>query len=251
MRWLELSAVTPALVVFARVLPAVVLCPWLGAAGTPVIVRLGISLVLAGWGAWVNPDLVPAGGWSPAVVLEQLSVGALLGGASALGCHVALAAGRWSDLFRGASAEALNPGTGSRESAGGEFLSRLILTSMAAGPGLGLTVAVLMRSFRAVPPGTFQWTEAVLENWIRASGELLGAGLALAAPVAAVCLAIDVAFAGLARVAPVLSCAELHAPARLLCGLVVFALTASDGAARLGGLALDGMVSFAEGALCP
>jgi flagellar biosynthesis protein FliR len=248
---LELSALTAALVVFARVLPAVVLCPWLGAAGTPVMVRMGLSVVLAGWGAWTIPGCVPSEAWVPALVLEQIWVGTLLGGASALGCHAALAAGRWSDLFRGASAEALNPGTGSRESAGGELLSRLIVTAMAAGSGLGLTVTVLLRSFLAVPPGSFQWTETALANWLRLSGELLGAGVSLAAPVAAVTLVIDFAFAGVARVAPSLSSVELQAPARLLCGLAVFALVATDGAARLGTIALNGMVSLAEGGLRP
>ncbi len=251
MSLLELSSFAPALVMLARVLPVVVLCPWLGAAGAPVMVRLGLSLLLAGWGAWVSPGFVPSNAWVPALLLEQLSVGSLVGGAAALGCNVALAAGRWSDLFRGASAEAINPGTGSRESAGGELLSRLVVTAMAAGPGLGVTVSVLMHSFRAVPPGTFQWNEAAVGTWVRASGELLVAGVSLAAPVAAVSLAIEFSFAALARVAPVVSSVELQAPVRLLCGLAMFAFTASEGAARLVELALDGVVFCAEGALRP
>lgn len=182
---------------------------------------------------------VPADDWMPAVVLEQLLVGALFGSASAFGANIALAAGRWSDLFRGASAEALNPGTGSRESAGGELLSRLVVVGMAAGPGLGLTVTLLMRSFHAVVPGTFSWSEASLAGWLRATGELLGAGVAVAAPIAAATLAVDLALAALSRLSPALSTAELNAPLRLVLGLGFVAGSLGNSAGRLGDLGLN------------
>ena len=247
MNILDISSFVPALVVLARVLPVVALCPWLGAVGTPGMVRLGLALVIAAWGGWACLGLTQSSSWLPGILLEQLVVGLLLGTASALGSQVALASGRWADLFRGASAEALNPGTGSRESAGGELVSRLILVGMAAGPGLGLTVSLLIRSMKAVPPGTFDLTENTVGLWIRAGSELLGTGFSLAAPVAAATLTVDLAFAATMRVVPALNSVELQAPVRLVLGLGVFFFGASEGAARLGSASMQLFSALALG----
>jgi len=206
------------LVVLLRVLPVVLLCPLLGAALVPGPVRLSLALAITVWvrgaaGVTVSLD---ESGWV-GLAVEQLALGTVMGLAMSWSYEMALAAGRWGDLFRGSSAEAFNPATGSRDSAGGALLHRLLVATACAGGALPALVAELGRSFLWSPPGHWAWTEDMV-GWVAGLSHAFEAGAVVAAPFALMALSVDASVAFLQRMAPVFPLAELALPARLLLG---------------------------------
>ncbi len=118
--WPHLAA---CLCVAARVIPIAFLCPALGGPWVPAPVKLGLVL------AWTGALHVTAGVRLTGAPPEAWGVLAMAGKETALGVGMGLVAalpyeavrmaGRWMDTFRGASAEASLPGSGSREAASG------------------------------------------------------------------------------------------------------------------------------------
>jgi type III secretory pathway component EscT len=220
--------------VLLRVLPVVLLCPLLGASLVPGPIRLGISLVVAVWihGA-AGIHVTPSTGVWLGLAVEQLSLGAVMGLAAAWSYDMALAAGRWADLLRGSSAEAFNPATGSRESAGGALLHRLLIASAAAAGALPAMVSELGRSFLWCPPGHFALTGEVLERWMSGMVSAFEVGVLVAAPFALLALSVDLTVAFVQRMAPAFPSMEAALPARLLLGGLFWALDLGPALARL------------------
>jgi flagellar biosynthesis protein FliR len=208
--------------VLLRVLPVVVLCPLLGGALVAGPVRVGIAVVAAIWihGACGGPLPAPSVGLL-ALAIEQLVVGTLIGLASAWVFDVANCAGRWIDIFRGSSAEVSNPAVGSRDSATGALLNRLLLAVASATGATPALLAEVARSIGCCPPGHFLETGQVLERWVFGLSSTFEAGVVIAAPFAVLALSVDLGVAFLQRVAPALPLGEVAVPARLLLGLTL------------------------------
>jgi flagellar biosynthetic protein FliR len=207
------------LFILLRVCPVVLLSPLLGAALVPGPVRLGVSLVIAVWvhraaGVTVSPG---EGGWFPLAV-EQLLMGAVMGLAATWSHDMALAGGRWADLLRGSSAEAFNPATGSRESAGGALMHRLLVATACASGALPGLVSELGRSFQWCPPGSFALSANVLGRWMAALAAAFEAGVVVAAPFALLAFAVDLSVAFLQRMAPAFPLLDAALSARLMLG---------------------------------
>jgi type III secretion protein T len=205
----------------ARLVPIAFLCPLLGGPQTPMHVKLGVTLALAG-------SLHFAAGVAGPVVTSALDFGVLGLGEAALGTTMGLLAslpfdtarmgGKFIDLFRGSSAEAALPLAGSKEAATGEGLYQLLLAVGAVGGVLPLVLSAIWRSFALVPIGAFHHTEEVAMMATAWVGTSLGTALAIGAPVAALSLATD-AFVGLAsRAAPNMNLQDVGTPIRILVG---------------------------------
>ncbi|HLL52310.1 MAG TPA: flagellar biosynthetic protein FliR [Myxococcaceae bacterium] len=205
----------------ARLVPVALLCPLLGGQATPAPVKLGVvgslalSLHLAGGVA------APAGldGWGfAALVGRELAFGTAIGLVAALPFDAARIGGRFVDLFRGTSAEAALPVTGTRESATGDGLYQLLVALAVAGGAMPAVVSGLWRSFAAVPLGGFVASEAValrVAGWV---GGAFATGFAVGAPIAAASLAVDLFLGFASRAAPSLGLQEAGAPLRILGG---------------------------------
>jgi flagellar biosynthesis protein FliR len=219
--WRELA---PYAFTVARLAPVAFLCPLLGGSIAPPTVRLGVALVLAGFAVRVSPavatpESVP--GFVGALLVECL-LGLGLGLAASAPFDAARVGGRLMDLARGSSAEAALPHAGSRETASGDLLYQLLVALAAAGIVLPNLVATLCRSFAAVPPGTAAISMLDPEAAIRVTGSVLATGLAIAAPVIAVCLLIDATLALAARIGPSFALQEQMTGLRLTAGAVAF-----------------------------
>lgn len=215
-RWLVLLTVAP--------LPA------LGELGGSL--RLGLAAALA-VGALPAALPVPLSVLDPGVAVALAAKEALVG--LALGAVVAFllaafeAAGRFADLFRGATMAEVFVGSGEATSPLGAFLVVSVLALLAASGGLLVLLGALLRSVEAFPvaslparllePGAFVGESLALfaRSW--------EVGLLLAAPVLGVSLLLDVALGMAARVSPGFEGYFLALPLRAVLGLGALVLS--------------------------
>jgi len=219
-----------------RLLPAALLCPFLGGPLVPSTVRLALAFGL-GACAW------SAGGGAPfaggdldlfAAAGRELSVGLALGLVAAMPFEAARAGGRLVDTLRGATLTELHVAPlRQRESATGDLLAQWLVVLAASAGGDRLVVAALLDTFRALPAGTASSTAPLAEAGLRCARELLACAVALGAPAACGVLAADLAVALALRAAPQLALAPAAQPARAALGLLAVALPAAALAGRM------------------
>jgi type III secretion protein T len=206
----------------ARILPVVFLCPFLGGQAAPATVRLTTVLAMAiglhvagGVGAEVAAvDLWATG----ALVLREMALGTGIGLIASLPFDAARIGGRFVDLFRGTSAEAVLPVSGTRESAAGDGLYQLVVALAIASGAAGAVAAALWRSFGALPLGGFAASEGFEVTVVRCIALAFTSGLAIGAPVAALSLCVDALLGFASRAAPQIHLSEVGAPLRILGG---------------------------------
>lgn len=208
-------------VVSARLLPVAFLCPLLGGQLAPTTVKLGLVLSLSLFlhaACGVRAPEVPSTFGLVVLVFKEFTLGTTMGLIAALPFDAARMGGRFIDLFRGSSAEAALPMTGSRESATGDGLYQALLALSAAGVVMPLVVAGLLRSFALAPLGAFSHSEAVVMEVAGLVATAFATGLALGAPIAGVSLAVDAVMGLASRAAPSMNLQDTGAPLRILGG---------------------------------
>lgn len=227
--------------VSARLIPVAFLCPLFGGTHAPTHVKLGVVLALAGFlhgaGGVAAPQVASAVELS-GLAARELVFGVCLGLVASLPFDVARMGGRFSDLFRGSSAEAALPMAGTKEAATGDALYHLLLALGAAGGLLPLFLSALTRSYALVPLGAARPSEALALELAGLVGAAFSTGFALGAPVAALSLTIDLGLGLASRAAPSMSLQETGTPLRILAGGAVLWLSIGLLAARLQDLGL-------------
>ncbi len=228
----------------SRLVPVAFLCPLFGGSHAPMHVKLGVVLALASFlhsagGIDAPPGLNDT--WTlGGLAAQEVLFGAALGLVASLPFDAARMGGRFIDLFRGSSAEAALPMTGSKEAASGDLLYHLLLALGSAGLLLPLLLASLAKSYLLVTPGSFAHTPDVALYVAGLVGTAFSTGLALGAPVAALQLAVDACLGLTSRAAPSMNLQETGAPLRILGGGAVLWLSVGLIASRLQDFALDG-----------
>lgn len=217
-----------------RLLPAALLCPFLGGPLAPPVLRLAVAFGL-GACAWSSGGGAPFAGAEldlAAAAARELAVGLALGLVAAVPFEAARAGGRLVDTLRGATLTELHVAPlRQRESATGDLLAQWLVVLAASAGGGRLVVAALLDTFRALPAGAASRAAPLAELGIRGASELFACALALGAPAACGVLAADLAVALALRAAPQLALAPAAQPARAALGLLAVALPA----AALGG----------------
>jgi flagellar biosynthetic protein FliR/type III secretion protein T len=224
-------------VVGARLVPIAFLCPLLGGQQAPTHVKLGVVLALAWFIHFGCGVGLPAGSAETLRFVElavrELLLGTTLGLLASLPFDTARLSGRFIDLFRGSSAEAALPLSGSRESASADLLFQLLLGCCVTGTAFPLIIDALVRSFVWAPPGAFTHTPDVAFEVATLICGAFSTALAIAAPVGGVALALDTLLAFASRASSGMNLQEVGAPAKLLAGAAVTWLTVGVVAARL------------------
>ncbi len=225
----------------SRLLPVAFLCPLFGGTHAPTHVKLGMVLALSlfvhsagGIGA---PDVTDAFAFS-GLAAQELLFGTSLGLVAALPFDAARIGGRFVDLFRGSSAEAALPMSGTKEAATGDALYHLLLALGSAGVVLPLMLGALTKSYGLVAPGAFHHTEDVALHLAGLVGTAFATGFAIGAPIAAMQLAIDACLGLASRAAPNMNLQDTGAPLRILGGGAVLWLMIGLIATRLQDFAL-------------
>lgn len=205
--------------VCGRVGPIAFLCPLFGGSHAPMHVKLGVVLALSSYLAFEGHvvPIAPVDAWTwGGMLLREVAVGLSLGLVATLPFDVARMGGRFSDLFRGSSAEAALPLAGTRESATGDLFFHLALAL-----GSTATLSAITHNYLQTPTGQFHPTELGAMDVVAAVGGALSGGLAIGAPVAAVSLGIDLLLGLAGRASPNLHLSNSGAPLKLLAGGVV------------------------------
>lgn len=236
--------------VSARLVPVAFLCPLFGGPHAPTHVKLGTVLALAlflhGAGGIEAPTTPWSGFALGAMVAQEALFGTALGLVAGLPFDAARLGGRFIDLFRGSSAEAALPMSGTREAATGDALYHLLLALAVTGVAFPALLSALTRSYALVALGTPVTSDALASQVAGFVAAAFSTGLALGAPIAALSLAIDAALGLAARAVPALNLQEVGAPLRILGGGVVLWAAVGLLAARLQDLALTNAEGLGE-----
>lgn len=212
----------------ARLLPVAFLCPLFGGQAAPTTVKLGLVLSLSlflHFAAGIQAPSVDSSWELVGLVFREFTLGTTMGLVAALPFDTARMGGRFIDLFRGSSAEAALPVTGSKESAAGDGLYQVLVALAAAGVAFPLVLAGLCRSYTLSPPGSFGHSEAVVLEVARLVGVAFATGLALGAPIAGVSLLVDSVLGLVSRAAPGMNLQDVGSPLRILGGGALLWLT--------------------------
>jgi type III secretion protein SpaR/YscT/HrcT len=208
----------------ARTVPLVWLIPAFGGPSLPARVRLALGFALASLCLPLLEGRVPSGGpvlWV-VLALRESGVGLVMGFVAACMFRAVEAAGRLTDVLRGANlAEVIAPEQGSHGSPLGDLLLLLAVVVFLELGGAGYLATALARSYEAVPfgaPGPASLHAAVLLV-IAASAKLIEAALALAAPAVVALLLADLALGGLGRAVPQVPLYFVGMPAKALLGV--------------------------------
>ncbi len=218
----HLASVT---LISARLLPLSLLCPLFGGASAPQPVRLSLVLSLALGLHFAGGLQAPSGltlGWTFAALAgRECVLGVAMGLVAGLPFDAARMGGRFIDLFRGTSAEATLPLTGTKEAASGDGLYQLATAVAATGGGFPLVLGAVFRSFAVLPLGGAFATEGLALGLARLAVVALAGGLAIGAPIAGLSLAVDCLLGLVSRAAPQVNVQETGAPLKILGGGVV------------------------------
>lgn len=233
----------------ARVVPVLVLAPFLGGRLVPGPVKVGLAVAVAliVWPQALRGVELPQLGTVHVVLLlgKEALVGVALGLCAALVFLAAQAAGQLVDVARGASmAESLVPQSGTRASPVADLYLQLAVVVFLALGGHRLFLAALARSYEVIPLLTFPSTAslgALALTAIQLTGQMLLVAVGLATPVLLAAVLTDLALGLVNRVAPQLNAFVLGMPAKALVGaaLVLVTLSLVAGEVAEGGVLRD------------
>jgi flagellar biosynthesis protein FliR len=174
-------------------------------------------------------------------ILGELAVGLVYGLSLALLNEMLLFAGQIAGVqFSFSLVNLMDPSSPIETPLLGEIF-QLMGTLVLLAAGLDrILLASLVRSFRAVPLGTYALAPATGLAIVRAAGGVFVAALELAAPVLAATMLVEIAVALMGRLSPQLPVMNLTVPMKTLTGFVVLsgslALWPRFIEARFGGL---------------
>lgn len=217
-----LSAMTLALV---RVSGMLVFAPFFSSTALPArakaVLVLAIAFLLAPLVATL-PNARAEIGF--AALLGELAVGLVYGLTLALVQEMLLFAGQVAGVqFSFSLVNLLDPSTHIETPLLGD-LFQLMGTLVVIAAGLDrILLASLVRSFRAVPLGTYGLVPVTAMAIVRAAGGVFLAGVELAAPVLAATILVEVAVALVGRLSPQLPVMALTVPLKTLTGFAVLA----------------------------
>ena len=234
-----LSAMTLTLV---RVSGMLVFAPFFSSAALPVrtkaVLALAVGYLLAPLVAGLPAAHAEIGF---AALIGELAVGLVYGLTLALLQEMLLFAGQIAGVqFSFSLVNLLDPSTHIETPLLGD-LFQLMGTLVVLAAGLDrILLASLVRSFHAVPLGTFSLAPAAGTAIVRAAGGIFLAGVELAAPVLAGTMLVEIAIALLGRLSPQLPVMSLTVPIKTLAGFAIltgsFALWPRFIEARFAGL---------------
>ena len=217
-----LSAMTLALV---RVSGMLVFAPFFSSNALPVRTKAALVLAIAFLLAPLVATLPNAHAEIGfAALLGELAVGLVYGLTLALLNEMLLFAGQIAGVqFSFSLVNLLDPSTHIETPLLGD-LFQLMGTLVILAAGLDrILLASLIRSFRAVPLGTYGLAPASGLAIVHAAGGIFLAGVELAAPVLAATMLVEIAVALLGRLSPQLPVMSLTVPLKTLTGFAILA----------------------------
>jgi len=237
--------------VTARMVPIVLLVPFLGGRAAPNQVKVGLALafaVLVYPAVWVSNPTLPADPVTVgALLVKEIGVGLMLGFVTGLVFQAARMAGRIVDISRGETKSmSMVPELQTQTSATGNFLLQLFIVVFLVTGGHRIFLAALTRSFREIPPHNFAAVSAngraVVFDIAELGTEAVTIAVLLAFPVVAAILLTNIFLALVNKSAPQINVFFLGMPLKALVGILVVLLALEPLASRF----LDESVFYLE-----
>ncbi len=217
--------------IMGRVMPMVLLTPFFGGKIAPPEIKMGIGVLFSillwpvARGAIQGPlPMSPI----PFLLLmsKEVFVGFCIGFVNSHIFTIMDVTGRLMDTARGSSmAEVMEPNSGQRETLFGNMYTQMLLVIFVLFGGHQIFLEAFFFSFSTIPinagmPDSHNMSE--LTNLvIRQTGNIVLAGVLLAAPVVAATLITDVVFGILNRVAPQLNAYFMAMPVKATGGVIL------------------------------
>ncbi|MCH9634093.1 MAG: Surface presentation of antigens protein SpaR [Chlamydiae bacterium] len=219
------------LLVFLRIIPIIIMVPFMGGRLLPAPMKMGLSLFLT---LFLVPYLAPMNAESLAIgfqiiplSLKELTIGFMIGLLGMIPFNVATSAGAIIDHQRGSSSLMVtDPTMTTQTSPIGTLLNQLLIVSFFMIGGIHLFFETLLVSFQRIPIETFISPLSFNMNifWKTAIGlmsTLFSLAIRFAAPSLIAMLMADI-FLGIAnRLAPQVQIAFLGMPLKSLLGLIL------------------------------
>jgi flagellar biosynthetic protein FliR len=205
--------------------------PIFGAAFVPVQLRLIIALAVGIPALGATGFTLPAEGLASIegfmLIAGEVAAGLALGFAVQIGFSAAMVAGELIGNAMGLSFAAMvDPATGAQNPVLGQFLGVVATLLFVAVNGHLALAAIVVESYRALPPGDAWMSAESIGGLVTFGGVLFSAGLSIALPVAFAIIIVQLVMAMLARTAPQLNLFAVGFPAALLAGIVLLAVAA-------------------------
>ncbi len=219
------------LLIFMRVVPIIVMSPFLGGKLLPAPTKIGLAIIIS---LFLFPFLVPLSARDlvlgfPLIplLLKELLIGFIFGFLVTVPFNVATSAGSIIDNQRGsASLQITDPSMSTQTSPIGSLLNQMLIVSFFMIGGIHLFFETLVASYQHLPPGTFFQASVFTRQpfWeiaMRVIGILFSLSVRFAAPPVIAMLMADV-FLGIAnRLAPQVQISFLGMPFKSLLGLLL------------------------------
>lgn len=216
------------LFVMVRVGAAFVFAPVFGNVSVPLPVRVALSGAIGVLVLGANPVTPPAQVFALATFVA-VAAEALVGLALGFVLQIAFAAPLIAGEIIGGSmgigfANMIDPNSGRSSPAIGQFLSILLTLLFLSLDGHLVLVDMVLRSYRALPPGAAWLTAGQLRDIALFGGYAFLAGLLLALPVGFLLLCLNLVVGMISRSAPALNLFAIGLPASLAVGVVSMAI---------------------------
>jgi flagellar biosynthetic protein FliR len=208
---------------------AFIAAPIFGAGFVPVQLRLIIALAVGIPALGATGFTLPAEGLASIegimLVAGEVAAGLALGFAVQIGFSAAMLAGEVIGAAMGLSFAAMvDPSSGQQNPVLSQFLSIVATLLFLAVNGHLALAAIIVQSYRALPPGNAWMTAESINGLVLFGGVLFSAGLSIALPVAFAIIIVQLVMAMLARSAPQLNLFAVGFPAALMAGIVLLAI---------------------------
>lgn len=205
--------------------------PVFGAQNVPLSLRMVLALAVGFPSLGGQAIAIPADGilsWAGFLfVLGEIVIGLMMGFALQLALAAALIAGETiSNTIGLGFAMTVDPTGGGMNTAFGQLLALLATALLLASDGHLLLLGAIAESYTALPPGQGFPDRDALAVLTAFGGTMFAAAVAIALPVAAALVLVQIVLGVMARSAPALNLFAVGLPATLLLGivLVTFAL---------------------------
>jgi flagellar biosynthesis protein FliR len=203
--------------------------PIFSAAAVPLQLRLVLALAIGIPSAAASGMALPIAGMMSlsglVIIASEVMAGLALGFAIQIGFAAALLAGETISNSMGLGFAAMaDPISGRMTPAIGQFLSMLATFLFFAIDGHLVLISIIAESYQTIPPGSWLSFKA-LSGLVQFGGLMFSAGLAIAMPVTAAMVVVQIMLAIISRSAPTLNLFSVGMPAALLAGVVLLAIS--------------------------
>lgn len=208
---------------------AFIAAPVFGAPQVPVQLRMIVSLAIGMAAMAGSPVVLPPDGLVSVpgffLVLGEVLAGLALGFAVQIGFAAAALAGEVIGNAMGLGfAGMIDPASGQSTPALGQFLTLLSTFLFLAMGGHLILCAIIVDSYRTLPPGGPMLGFGAIELLVQFGGSLFALGLSIALPVGFALVLVQLVMGMLSRSAPALNLFSVGMPAALMAGIVLLAI---------------------------